>query len=92
MFGSQSVEFGDAVLRIVVLEPEFGAAEGVGEDEVGTCVEVIAGHTSDGFGGIGVHQLGATAGFEAVLLEISPGGAVEDQDLVFEALQYLVSG
>ena len=68
VFGGEGVQFGDAILSVVVPKSKLGTAKGVREDEIGSGIEVGARHAANGFGGVGVHQLWASARFEAVLL------------------------
>ena len=86
MLCGQLIQLCDSVLRVVMLEPIPVAAERVGQHYVRSCIEVIPRHLLDGVRCVGVHQLRAAAGFQAVLLQIGSSGTVKDEQLGIEAI------
>ena len=80
---SGAVQLDDAILKVVQLKPIAGAAEGVGQDDVGASFDVGAMHILHAFGMGDVPLLRAAARDQPARKEFGAHGAVEEQDGFF---------
>ena len=81
--GGTLVQLEDTVLRVVQLQAVAGAAEGVGEDNVGACLDEIPVQVRDRLGRGLVQQFRCLAGGQAHGEQVRAGGAVGQQHALF---------
>ena len=81
--GGALVQRVDAILRMMQLQPVAGAAEGVGEDDVGAGVDEILVQAGDRLGRGLVQQFRRLAGLQPHGEQIGAGGAIGEQHALF---------
>jgi hypothetical protein len=73
------VQFRHPVSRLVKLQTVPGAAEGVGQDDVGSCFHECTLQLRDPIGMIGVPKFGCVTRLQAAFEQVAAGRAVGEQ-------------
>ena len=81
--GRGFVQFVDPLFELVQGQPIAGATKGVGEEEIGTGVDVSLVGGGDNLRPLNVPRLGRVAGLQTFLEQFGSGSAVENKEALF---------